>query len=126
MPDSTPKWLADTDVLIEGERGNPAFLSWLEGADRIATTDIARAEFLYGVHFVPSEASRQRGLQFYADRISGLKSVPHEAKDFETAARLSAETRRRGRGNPSLIDGLIAATALRLGLTVATRNLKDF
>ena len=46
-------WLIDTDVLVEGERGNPRFL-------------------------------------------------------------------------PSLADGILATTALRLGASVATRNLKDF
>jgi toxin FitB len=126
MANSAPNWIAHTDVLIEGERANPAFLPWIEGTEGIATADIVRAEFLYGIHFVPSERSRQSGLRFYEDRIAGLKSVSHEPKDFEVAARLSAEARRRGRGHPSLIDGLIAATAIRLGATVATRNLKDF
>jgi len=36
-----------TDVLIEGERGNPEFLPWLENAAEAATAGIARGEFLF-------------------------------------------------------------------------------
>jgi toxin FitB len=118
--------LVDTDVFIEGERGNPRFASWLEKADRVATADVVRAEFLLGAHAVSSEKHRQRALRFYADSISGVPSFAHEPSDFTEAARLAGEARRRGQGSPGLADGLLAATALRLGASVATRNLKDF
>jgi len=49
-------WLIDTDILIEGERGNPAFKHWLANADEIATADIVRGEFLLGVRAVPMQA----------------------------------------------------------------------
>ncbi len=44
------RWLIDADLLIEGERGNPAFHPWLANAGEVATADIIRAEFLMGVH----------------------------------------------------------------------------
>ena len=40
------RWLIDSDVLIEGERENPAFLPWLESQEEVATADIVRAESL--------------------------------------------------------------------------------
>ena len=43
------RWLIDSDILIEGERENPAFLPWLESQKEVATADIIRAEFLLGV-----------------------------------------------------------------------------
>ncbi len=40
-------------------------------------------------------------------------------------ARLVVDLKRKGRALP-LLDGMIAATALEHGLTVATRNVRDF
>jgi predicted nucleic acid-binding protein len=32
-------WIIDTDIFIEAERGNAAFVGWLQSADGIATAD---------------------------------------------------------------------------------------
>jgi toxin FitB len=119
-------WLIDSDILIEGEHENPAFVPWLETADEVATADIIRAEFLLGVHAVPDAKKRLRGEQFYRDRIAGMASFANESADFEVAARIAGEARRAGKGKPSLPDALLAAIALRKGATVATGNLDDF
>lgn len=120
------RWLIDSDVLIEGERGNPAFDRWIQIPSELATADIIRAEFLLGVHAVPDPAKRRRGDQFYRDRIAPIPSFANESADYETAARMAGEARRLGRGKPSLADALLGAIALRTGATVATQNLKDF
>jgi len=121
------RWLIDSDVLIEGEREHPAFLSWLDREQgEVATADIVRAEFLLGVHAVSSAAKRVRAELFYRDNVQTLACLPCETPDYETAARMAGEARRNGQGKPSLVDGLIAAIALRSGATVATRNLSDF
>jgi predicted nucleic acid-binding protein len=52
-------WLIDSDILIEGERENPAFVPWLALQAEVATADIIRAEFLIGVHAV-SDAQNLR------------------------------------------------------------------
>ncbi len=47
-------WIIDTDIFIEGERGNAGFVSWLESADGVATADVVRGEFApSGAHAVP-------------------------------------------------------------------------
>jgi predicted nucleic acid-binding protein len=120
------RWLIDSDVLIEGERGNPAFGQWLKIPGEFATADIIRAEFLLGVQAVADPAKRQRGDQFYRDRIATIPSLANETSDHEVAARMAGEARRLGRGKPSLADALLGAIALRCGATVATQNLKDF
>jgi predicted nucleic acid-binding protein len=119
-------WLIDTDVFIEGERGHPAFIPWLRQADSVATADVVRGEFLLGVHAVVDAKLRQRGAQFYWDRIAHLPSLSSEPTDYAKAATLAGEARRSGKGKPGLVDGLLAALALRTGATVATRNLTDF
>jgi predicted nucleic acid-binding protein len=119
-------WLIDSDVLIEGERGDPAFVPWLEAQKEVAIADIIRCEFLIGIHAVTDAAKRRRGEQFYKDRLAGLASLANEPEDFETAARIAGEARRLGKGKPTVADGLLAAIALRTGATVATRNETDF
>jgi toxin FitB len=120
------RWIIDSDILIEGERENPAFIPWLESQSEVATADIIRGEFLLGVHAVPDPAKRRRGEQFYGNRVLLLASLPCEPADYETAARIAGEARRSSKGKPSLVDGLVAAIALRTGATVATRNATDF
>ena len=119
-------WIIDTDIFIEGERGNDAFVPWLQSADGIATADVVRGEFLIGAHAVADDLIRQRGIQFYSERIAGLPSFSSESADYAKAAALAGDARRTGKGNPGLIDGLIAAVALRTGAMVATQNTKDF
>jgi predicted nucleic acid-binding protein len=75
---------------------------------------------------VTDEAIRKRGIQFYSNRIAGLPSFSSEPADYAKAAELAGDARRRNQGKPGLIDGLIAAIALRTGATVATQNTKDF
>ena len=119
-------WLIDTDIFIEAERGRAGFAAWLMRADAVATADVVRGEFLLGVHAVADPAIRQRGAQFYADRIAPLPSFPCETGDYAKAAALAGEARRLGKGKPGLADGLLAAIAFRTGARVATRNLADF
>ena len=119
-------WLIDTDVFIEGERGNATFPAWLEQQSEVATADIVRGEYLLGVNAVLDPGLRQRGLKFYADRIAHMASFPCSSADYEKAAALAGEARRLGKGKPGLIDGLIAAVALRTGAKVVTRNTTDF
>ena len=95
-------------------------------ADGIATADVVRGEFLLGVHAVADEKIRQRGVQFYSERIAGLPSFSSEPADYAKAAALAGDARRSAKGKPGLIDGLIAAIAIRTAATVATQNTKDF
>jgi predicted nucleic acid-binding protein len=119
-------WIIDTDLLIEGERGDASFVKWLESADSVATADIIRAEFLLGVHAVNDDALRKRGLEFYSQTIARLPSLPSEPDDYAKAAELAGRARRTGKSSPGLVDGLIAALALRTSATIATRNTRDF
>jgi predicted nucleic acid-binding protein len=120
-------WVIDADVFIEGERENPTFFAWAERAkDEFVTADIVRGQFLLGIHAVKDPAKKNRGLKFYAEKIAILNSISSQPDDYELAARIVGEAWRGGNGAPDLMDGLVAAIALRTGATVATRNIKDF
>lgn len=120
-------WIIDADVFIEGERENPAFFAWTTGAkDEFITADIVRAQFLVGIHSVKDPAKKNRGQKFYDEKIAVLNSLSSQPEDYELAARIVGEAWRGGNGSPDLMDGLVAAIALRAGATVATRNVKDF
>lgn len=118
--------IIDTDLWVEGERGNPAFLTWLETVPLVATSDVVRAEFLIGAHGSQVASLRERASVFYRDRLHPCPVVEMERADFETAGRLAGEARRTGAGKPGLADAMMGALALRLGATIATRNVKDF
>jgi hypothetical protein len=38
------RWLIDSDILIEGERGNPLFEAWSRSEGEFATADVIRAD----------------------------------------------------------------------------------
>ncbi len=57
-------------------------------------------------------------------RFSG-KIVPIDAGMADRFGWLAAEAKRQGKALP-VIDGLLAATALHLNLTVVSRNARDF
>jgi predicted nucleic acid-binding protein len=61
-----------------------------------------------------------------AARVAGLVSLANDPVDYETAARMAGEARRSGKGSPGVVDGLLAAIALRTGAKVATRNVRHF
>ncbi len=87
---------------------------WLQRGTPIGMSAISWSEFLCG----PVEA-RQVSL---ASRLVG-EPVPFLAEDANLAARLfNVGGRRRG----SLVDCMIAASALRTGSALATANPEDF
>ena len=86
---------------------------------------IVIGELRTGILCLPSGARRKR-LEEWFQRVAG--SLHCLSWDFETGmrwAQLLANLRKAGLAMP-LKDSLIAASALQHGLTVATRNERDF
>lgn len=125
------RWLLDTCAVAEVRRPAPA-ARLLELINRSADEDLYLSvltigEIAKGIELLPhgrkkSDLSRwhtELRSQF-ADRI-----LPVDEQTAELWGQITAQGQRSGRTLPAA-DGLIAASALRWGLTVVTRNASHF
>lgn len=108
----------DTSFLIRGfVRGSAqdrALRKWLKGGEALGMSAVAWAELLCGPL---DESHRELATRVVTQRVAFLD------EDAVTSARLFKATgRRRG----SLIDCMIAASALRARQPLATANAADF
>ena len=108
----------DTSFLIKSlVRGSPedrSLRDWLKAGEAVVMSAVAWAELLCG----PLEPSH---LELISRVVSGRASFQEE--DAALSARLFNDSgRRRG----SLMDCMIAASALRAGASLATANARDF
>lgn len=124
--------LLDTNILSEFMRPRPApqVVTWLDAqpAEQVWVSAITRAEIGLGIALLP-DGQRKQGLQKAANALF-LEDFASRCLAFdETAAQAYAEivALRIRCGRPmSVEDGQIASIALVHGLTLATRNTRDF
>lgn len=123
--------LLDTCVISEliRPRPDPAVIAWFDAQrdEDLFLSVLTAGEIERGATKLPFGPQRDRIedwlhelLDAYEERLVGI--------DTDTALRwgdLSARAAARGRTLP-VIDALIAASALRAGMRLATRNVSDF
>jgi predicted nucleic acid-binding protein len=122
-------FLADTNVLSELRKRqlrDPNVQAWIEsvGWDSLSTSWVVIAEMRRGANLIRRRDTEQgRMIDAWVDYTIeqlGDRIHPIDGPVAEEWARL-------GIPHPlPTIDGLIAATALVHGLTLATRNIRDF
>ena len=124
------KWLLDTNVVSELSKPKPSesLVEWLEVNETgSAISAISIGEMIVGIGSLP-EGKRRRSLEKslgylredYAGKI--LDFTEGVAADW---GRLVAEARKQGR-ILAVLDSQIEATAMHFGLTIVTRNTRDF
>ncbi len=125
-------FLLDTNVVSELMRDapNPNVLSWMDEqpTQDLFVSAVTEAEIRTGVAVLP-EGARRRGLADAAERTLGSLFVRRVLPFDSGAARAYAEivAACRAAGRPaSQADCQIAAIARSQGMTVATRNVRDF
>jgi hypothetical protein len=121
-------YLADANVLSEATKPNPAakVLDWLSrNQSDLAVDPIILGEIRFGILIMPAGKRRQRLEKWFEHGVSLLHCLPWEAVTGLRWAQLLADLRAAGH-TMSVKDSMIAATALRHGLTIATRNGHDF
>ena len=74
---------------------------------------------------LPKGRKRTRLEAWYGALVDTVECLPWDAKTSREWAQLVVDLRRHGRVMP-LFDSMIAATARARGLTVVTRNVRDF
>jgi predicted nucleic acid-binding protein len=125
-------YLLDTNVISELTRPVPAttVTAWLESVDEslLFLSVLTLGEIRKGISILDAgdrrarlEAWLQRDLPA---RFSG-RLLPIDALIGDRWGALAGDAQRRGTPIP-VIDGLLIATSLRHGLTIVTRNVKDF
>ncbi|HUP62380.1 MAG TPA: type II toxin-antitoxin system VapC family toxin [Thermoanaerobaculia bacterium] len=117
-------WLADTNVLSELVRPHPnaGVAQWATGIERISVSVITLEEIMFGLAWKPNAKIRKWFAQFFADACDVL---PITEAIAERAGLMRGELRAEGQTR-SQADMLIAATAQVHGLTLVTRNVRDF
>ncbi len=121
-------WLVDSNVLCEPTRAAPdaKVVEWLGVHESEMVVDaIVLGEIRLGVLSLPAGRRRARLEEWLAAVTDGIECLPWDTSVSRRWAELVAGLRRRGRTMP-LLDSMIAATALEHGLTIATRNVRDF
>jgi len=123
--------LLDTCLLSELQKpqASPAVTAFMDGQPDylLYVSVISLGEIARGLALMP-DGRRKLGLEAWRSQLSSQFEERILPVDQETAERwgeLTAAGKKKGLAIPTA-DGLIAATALRHGLHVATRNTSHF
>jgi predicted nucleic acid-binding protein len=125
-------FLLDTNCISELVRPKPEprVLEWMEAADEamLYLSVLTVGEIRKGLAGL-EQGKRRTQLETWLEvelqaRFSG-RIVPIDAAVADRWGLLAAESKRKGK-SLSIIDGLLAATALHHNFTVVSRNASDF
>ena len=122
------KYLVDANVLSEVTRisPSPVVVDWLTRHEPDLVVDpIILGELELGILRLPGGKKRAALEKWFAATLGRVVCLPFTVATGRRWAQLVASLQRRGETMP-IKDSLIAATALTHGLTVVTRNTRDF
>jgi predicted nucleic acid-binding protein len=120
-------FLLDTNVVSELRRTRPhgALISWIQQADErdLHLSAVTFGEIQSGIEIVrANDPVKAEEIEKWADQIAATWNVlPMDTRCFRVWAKLMSRQSR-----DLFEDAMIAATAQVHGLTVVTRNTRDF
>jgi predicted nucleic acid-binding protein len=124
-------FLLDTNVISEPTHVSPvqAVLTWLasRSPDELFVSAATIGEVRHGLETCPPGARRQALETWFRESFdpNGGRIIPVDYEIADAWGRLRRRSQLEGRTMP-LADALIAATASVHGLTLVTRNVRDF
>lgn len=125
----TLQFLLDTNVLSEPMKASPeprVVERLADAADRCATASVVWHELHFGMERLPEGARRRSYLEFLRHVVAReIPVLPYDSRAAEWHAEERARLESVGR-TPPFEDGQIAAIAASNGLTLVTRNVRDF
>jgi predicted nucleic acid-binding protein len=121
-------YLVDGNVLSEPTKASPngRVVEWLSANETQLVVDpIILGELRIGVLALPAGRKRAGLEHWFSVLARTIECLPWDAAVSKRWAELVVTLKSKGRSLP-LLDSMIAATALEYGLTLATRNNRDF
>ena len=121
-------YLVDANVLSEPTKPAPSrkVIDWLSANQRNLVVDsIILGELCIGILALPRGRKRLQLQQWFEALVQTIDCLPWDATISRRWAKLVVDLKQKGETMPPL-DGMIAATALRAELVIATRNTRDF
>lgn len=117
----------DTSILIAYERQAIDVDLFVEKRrqEAVGISVITAAELLHGVHRADTPARRMKRTAYVEKLLNSLTVYPFDMATARTYAELWATLQRRGL-RVGVHDVMIAATALSLGFSIVTLNLRDY
>ena len=123
--------ILDSSVVIAAERRGDTVEQFVErvvsatGDQNAALSAVGLTELIHGLHRAKTPALRLRRESFLNELLADLTVYPYTKETAMLAGKLDGEQQRNGVVIP-FADLLIGATALWLGYSVLTVNLRDF
>jgi predicted nucleic acid-binding protein len=124
-------YLVDTNILSEPRQKRPEskVVNWLKANESsLYTSVLVTGEIRYGIELLPANSTRRAELLKWYETLLGIMTgrvLSINARVADEWAKLQAEVRAKNLVVP-VVDSLLAATARRYQLVLATDNVKDF
>lgn len=123
--------ILDSSVVIAAERRGENVAQMLQqivattGDQRAVLSSIGLTELVHGIYRAQSSETRSRRDSFIREMLSVVEVYPYTKETAMLAGRIDGEQQGRGITIP-FSDLLIGATALEVGYTLLTVNVRHF
>lgn len=124
----TPSWLLDTNIISEAARPlpHPQVIEYMTRySHELCTAAPVWHELRFGWLRLPDGQRKDKIGRYIQQVVSALEVVPYDEAAARIHATIRQECAQAGR-TLAFVDGQIASIAMAHGLTLVTRNSKDF